>query len=440
MSARLQPLVRVFRDREDAARRLAHALSGFRNSNPLVLAIPRGGVPIGRVVADELGGEFDVMLVHKLGAPQSPELAIGAIDEDARVQVGDLAEHVGAGRDYIEREARRQLQLIRQRRALYSPHRPRIDPAGRTVIIVDDGLATGATMRSAILAARSHKAQRIICAVPVAAPGSLAAVAEIADEVVCLLKPADFYAVGQFYQDFAAVEDPEVVALLTPAPASASRSAPAARASTRAVSIPADGVFLPGDLVVPAKAAGIVVFAHGSGSSRLSSRNQFVARELNEQGLATLLFDLLTEAEDTGPAARFNIAYLAARLESVVDWVARDPALGQLKLGLFGASTGAAAALEVAALRPNAVAAVVSRGGRPDLASDAMLASVRAPTLLIVGGADDEVLELNELARSRMHGQVELAIVPRATHLFAEAGALEHVATLASAWFRRWLR
>ena len=216
MSAPLHPRVRVFRDREDAADHLAYALRAFRGSNPLVLAIPRGGVPIGRIVANELGGELDVVLVRKLAAPHSPELAIGAIDEGARVQVGDLAGHVGANRDYIEREARRQLQLIHQRRALYSPHRPRIDPAGRVVIIVDDGLATGATMRSAILAVRSHKAQRIICAVPVAAPGSLAAVAEIADEVVCLQNPADFYAVGQFYEDFAAVGDDAVVALLAP--------------------------------------------------------------------------------------------------------------------------------------------------------------------------------------------------------------------------------
>ena len=437
MRARLRPTIRGFTDRVDAARHLAQALAAYRSRNPLVLAIPRGGVPIGRIVTDALGGELDVILVRKLGAPQSAELAIGAIDEDANVEVSDLAEHLGASHEYVEREASRQLNLIRQRRALYSPRRQRLDPAGRVVIIVDDGLATGATMRSAILAARARKAQRIICAVPVAAPGSLAAIAGIADEVVCLLKPADFYAVGQFYENFEAVEDDEVIALLAPvAPLNREAVGPGV---SRSVSIPIDGASLTGDLFVPADATGIVVFAHGSGSSRLSSRNQFVARELNQQGLATLLFDLLTEAEDASRAARFNIAHLSARLESVVDWVTRDPTLSKLKLGLFGASTGAAAALEVAARRPRVVRAVVSRGGRPDLASDQWLVNVRAPTLLIVGGADTEVLELNEQVRSLMRSQAELAIVPRATHLFAEPGALERAAALAAGWFRRWL-
>jgi len=376
--------------------------------------------------------------VHKIGAPQNPELAIGAVDEDGRVHADMLAAHLGIDRAHIEREALRQLVQIRRRREMYSAHCRRRDPTGRVAIIVDDGLATGATMRAAILAAKAHKASRVVCAVPVAAPGRMDEIAAIADEIVCLAQPADFYAVGQFYDDFSAVEDDEVIALL--GQSAAPPASPAGTAVSRSIEIPADGVSLPGDLVVPANATGIVVFAHGSGSSRLSPRNQLVAGALHRQGMATLLFDLLTPREDARRAARFEIDVLALRLEAVVDWVRRDPVLGRLKIGLFGASTGAAAALAVAARRPDAVAAVVSRGGRPDLAGERLLAVVGAPTLLVVGGADTEVLELNEQARACMPGQVEIAVVPRATHLFEETGALERVASLAGDWFRRWLR
>jgi predicted phosphoribosyltransferase/dienelactone hydrolase len=425
-----------FVNREDAAQRLAQALSRYRGSNPLVLAIPRGGVPIGRRVADMLGGELDVALVRKLGAPHSPELAIGAVDEDGRIQTSDLVEHLGVDHKYVVDEAARQLAVIRARRMAYSPHRSPRDPAGRTVIVVDDGLATGATMGAALLAVRARNPQHLVCAVPVAARGSLAAVANLADDVVCLLTPADFYAVGQFYDDFSAVDDSEAIRLLAAEPSVA--VAPATSVS-RSVRIAVDDVLLEGDLEVPTGAHAIVIFVHGSGSSRTSPRNRFVASELSRLGLATLLFDLLTETEDRQRAARFDIATLTARLETVTDWIARDPVLGKLRIGLFGASTGAAAALAVAALRPGTVGAVVSRGGRPDLASDPLLARVNAPTLLIVGGADSEVLELNRRAQLAMTGTVELRIVPGATHLFEEAGALERVAALAGDWFRRWL-
>lgn len=205
-----------------------------------------------------------------------------------------------------------------------------------------------------------------------------------------------------------------------------------------------DGVRLMGDVVVPTGAKGIVAFAHGSGSSRSSPRNRFVADTLNETGLATLLIDLLTPDEDavdqvTGEL-RFDIALLARRMTAIVDEVARDAQLRAMRIGLFGASTGAAAALIAAADRPALVHAVVSRGGRPDLAGDA-LERVTAPTLLIVGGADAQVLELNRNARRRLPArtQAELAIVAGATHLFAELGALERVAELTSAWLLRHL-
>ena len=191
---------------------------------------------------------------------------------------------------------------------------------------------------------------------------------------------------------------------------------------------------LPGDLQVPARARGLVLFAHGSGSSRLSVRNRRVADLLLQQGLATLLFDLLSEAEAADRRKVFDIELLGERMLQSIDWASADDVLAALPLGLFGASTGAAAALQAAALRPQRVAAVVSRGGRPDLARP-WLPRVAAPVLLIVGGADTEVLELNRQALRLLHGAKRLEIVPGATHLFEEAGALERVAALAAAWF-----
>ena len=200
------------------------------------------------------------------------------------------------------------------------------------------------------------------------------------------------------------------------------------------VTVAFDGVELPGLLSVPSEASGLVVFAHGSGSSRLSPRNNAVAARLNERGLATLLFDLLTPLESHDRANVFDIELLASRLVGATSWVARRSDVGTLPLGLFGASTGAAAALVAAASVPERVSAVVSRGGRPDLAGDA-LPSVRAPTLLIVGGNDVEVLELNRWALSRMVGPHRLVVVPGAGHLFEEPGTLEQVAELAGDWF-----
>jgi putative phosphoribosyl transferase len=210
----------------------------------------------------------------------------------------------------------------------------------------------------------------------------------------------------------------------------------------RAVRIDTGGVALEGDLVIPERALALAVFAHGSGSSRFSPRNRYVARLLNKRRLATLLVDLLTPAEEEQDALsgelRFDINLLADRLVGATDWASRDPATRPLPLGYFGASTGAAAALVAAALRADRVGAVVSRGGRPDLA-DVALRDVRAPTLLIVGGNDPQVLELNRMALKMMSCVRELAIVPGASHLFEEPGALDEVARLARDWFLRHL-
>ena len=206
-----------------------------------------------------------------------------------------------------------------------------------------------------------------------------------------------------------------------------------------AVTIPSGEVALDGALVVPDGARGIVLFAHGSGSGRKSPRNAFVARALRAAGLGTLLFDLLTPAEDTDYQRRFEIELLSRRLADGVRFVRDDARTRNLAVGLFGASTGAAAALQVAARFPAHVVAVVSRGGRPDLAGPAALRRVEAPTLLIVGGHDYGVIELNEAALAELRCEKELAVVPGATHLFEEPGTLEEVARLAAAWFVRYL-
>ena len=198
-------------------------------------------------------------------------------------------------------------------------------------------------------------------------------------------------------------------------------------------------VGLEGALALPAGCTGVVLFAHGSGSSRHSPRNNFVAQQLRAARLGTLLIDLLTAEEDADYERRFDIALLTLRLSDAVRFLLSNGPTAALPIGLFGASTGAAAALQVAAEMPQAIAAVVSRGGRPDLAGEAALRKVRAPTLLIVGGHDHGVIELNQAAHAALGGVRELAIVPGATHLFEERGALEKVARLAAAWFSRHL-
>ncbi len=219
-----------FRDRDDAARQLAVALAPYRGTHPVVLAIPRGAVPMGRIVADALGGELDVVLVRKLGAPFDPEFAIGAVDEQGTVTLGEHPGWAGANDAYVRREAQRQLALIRERRASYRPGQAAIALAGRMVIVLDDGLATGSTMTAALKSARAQGPAHLVCAVPVAAQDSLAQVAKFADEVVCLTMPWPFIAVGQHYREFTGISDAQVVEMLA-APAALGAEAPTASKS-----------------------------------------------------------------------------------------------------------------------------------------------------------------------------------------------------------------
>jgi len=207
-------MIRIFESRLDAGRQLANALAAYRGRNPLVLAIPRGAVEMGAAVAEALGGELDVVLVRKLRSPYNPELAVGAIDESGWTYVAEHAAGVGADATYLAKEKAVQLALLRKRRAQYTPARAPADPAGRVAIVVDDGIATGASMIAALHAVRAKKPAILVCAIPVAAPDSAEQVRPYADEFVCLETPLDFMAVGQFYSSFQQVEDDEVVKIL----------------------------------------------------------------------------------------------------------------------------------------------------------------------------------------------------------------------------------
>ncbi len=422
-----------FLDRADAGRRLAGALSGVRDTDAIVLGLPRGGIPVGYQIARALGSPLDVILVRKVGLPAQPELAMGAIGEDGVRLINTevvQAEQVSE-QEFAEVEQRERAEL-RRRAERYRLDRPRAVLAGRTAIVVDDGIATGSTARAACQVARAHGAARVVLAVPVAPQGTVAALSQVADQVVCLESPEPFYAIGQWYQDFSQTSDAEVVRLLRAA-ADGGREL-AHRGTEQDVWVPAGPVTLPGRLIVPPDARGVVLFAHGSGSGRGSPRNLFVAAALHGARLGTLLFDLLTPEEEKDRSNVFDIGLLAARLAAATGWLRAQPGMAQLSIGYFGASTGAAAALSAAAQPGSDIAAIVSRGGRPDLAGP-QLGSVRAATLLIVGGLDERVLTLNVAAQAQLQAENQLAVVPGATHLFAEPGALDRVAALARDWF-----
>jgi putative phosphoribosyl transferase len=456
---------RVFRDRDEAGRLLGEGLLGYRGHDVVVLALPRGGVPVAYHVARALDAPLDVFLARKLGAPMHPELGMGALTEGGlRVLDPAIVRLVGATPAQLERVVEREEAELRRRVARYRGDRPLPDVAGKVVVLVDDGIATGGTARAALRDLRQRGAAKLVLATPVGAHDACLALRADADEVFCLDTPAWFHAIGEWYQDFHQLEDDDVIEILArahrerpapaaaqapmpPAPWEASPVPPAAPArathaappvpTARAMKLRVGEVALDADVTVPANARGLVLFAHGSGSGRHSPRNKAVANTLVGAGFGTVLFDLLTPGEElvdsmTG-RLRFDIGLLSRRLIGVIDVVGRDPDLASLPIATFGASTGAAAALVAAAERPEQVRAVVSRGGRPDLGGDALL-RVRAPVLLIVGGRDAPVLDLNRSALKALRGLSALAIVPGATHLFEEPGALEEVARLAVAW------
>jgi putative phosphoribosyl transferase len=444
-----------FRDREEGGEKLAVLLQHYRGQDAIVLGLPRGGVPVAYQVARSLRAPLDVIVARKIGAPQQPEYALGAIAEGGAVFVDPAAvREAGVGEREIAAIAEQEAVELARRVRVYRGDRPLPEVRGRTAILVDDGIATGRTARAAIRALRRLRPGRLVLAAPVVAAETAEELRGEVDDLVYVLAPEDFMAVGLWYERFGQTTDDEVVALLDRArrafegrekgasPGAADPADPPADPE-REVSIPVGEQSVQATLVVPPGARGIVLFAHGSGSSRMSPRNRHVAQVLRDGGLATLLLDLLTAEEEVDDRLsgrlRFDIGFLARRLAAATSFVLEAGATSGLRVGYFGASTGAAAALVAAAEMPGVIAAVVSRGGRPDLAGAGALRRVQAPTLLIVGSRDREVLDLNREALEQLGCEKELAVVPGATHLFEETGALDVVADLAAGWFRRHL-
>ena len=428
-----------FKSRSEAGKRLAAQLTGLTDE-VVVLGLPRGGVPVAFEVATALRAPLDVIVVRKLGVPFQPELGMGAIGEDgARVINDEVLTLAGVTREQLAAVEERERAELDRRARRFRGGRPRLDLTGRTALIVDDGIATGSTARAACQVAREHGAQRVVLATPVAPPDVWERFADDVDELIVLETPSNFHGVGQFYADFSQTSDKEVVELLQLSPAPDATDPPSATRGTAAVhredlAIPMGPVTLAGSLVIPERSLGLVIFAHGSGSSRHSSRNRYVASLLNAAGIGTLLFDLLSAREEVNRMNVFDIELLAERLVGVTDWLREMPEAAGLPFGYFGASTGAAAALWAAAEPGAQLAAVVSRGGRPDLAMG-RLAGVSAPTLLIVGGADHAVLDLNRQAERQLRCEHDLEVVEGATHLFEEPGTLARAAELARHWF-----
>lgn len=424
----------MFANRNDAGRLLARALSGYCGDDALLLGLPRGGVATAAAVAEQLEHSFDVFMVKKLASPLSPEFAIGALAEEGTTYI-DHRQMLRMGIDEEElsdiiEAARRE---VRRRAVLYRAGRPLPSVKDRTVILVDDGIATGATMRAAVLAMRKYGAQRVIVATPVCSVEARQMLRSLADAIVSIETPWDMISVGSHYEEFGQLDDAEVIRLL-----GRSRSA-----GTRLIGSVTESIMirdgldlpLPADLSVPHGAMSLVVFVHGSGSGRRSPRNTFVAEAFRRAGFATLLFDLMTEGESEYYAHAFDIDFLARRLEAVLEWVTTRADIRDLPLSLYGSSTGAAAALVVAA-RNSRVRAVISRGGRIDLVRES-LPQLRLPVLLIVGGADNYVSGLNRSSRVAMRCPNDLIVIPGATHLFSEPGALDQVASESVSWLTR---
>jgi putative phosphoribosyl transferase len=452
----------IFKDRDDAGRKVAEQLLTYADrKDVIVLGIPRGGVPVAFQVAKVLRVPLDIFVSRKLGVPGQEELAFGALASGGvRVLDREIIEGVGISEAQIEQITEKAKKELTRRESIYRGVRPPLRVEGQVVVLVDDGIATGSSMRAAIQALRQMKPARLIVAVPVAPISTCNRLRPEVDELICVNTPKYFYAIGQFYDDFSQVADEQVIELLRqaaqPALHEVAKEDPsdAERSSTmvperksqwdgekREVTIDIEGVTLAGSLALPKDADGIVLFAHGSGSSRHSPRNRSVAQVLQSKGIATLLFDLLTREEESvdqySGELRFDIPFLAKRLVGATRWIANDAGTRDLKVGYFGASTGAGAALVAAAELPGVVSVIVSRGGRPDLAGSA-LGVVRAPTLLIVGGDDEPVITMNREALARLQcSDKKLVIIPGATHLFEEPGTLEEVARVAAEWFSR---
>ncbi|WP_026119524.1 phosphoribosyltransferase family protein [Nocardiopsis ganjiahuensis] len=434
------PVSLPFADRSEAGRRLADRVRPHAVNDPIVLALPRGGVPVGAELAERLAADFDVLVVRKIGLPGHPETGVGAIAEDGHVFYDDLAlARMRVPRQALSDTVASERDELERRRRVYRGERsaPRI--AGRDCVIVDDGVATGGTARAALRMVRQAGPARLVLAVPVAAPEALEMLSEEADALVVLTAPDNFRAVGEWYRDFDQLTDRHVVSIL-----SERERLHRGPDTARAVRIRAGQVYLDGDLTMPTALRGAVVMAFGQGQS--DPRWRATASALQRAGYATLLLDLLTgEEQDSDPLGRnagdggaADTRVLGERLSAAVTWLRRATDAASEPLGVLGSGDAAAAALVTAAERPQDVASVVVHGGRVDQAEPS-LAAVRAPTLLLLESGDSFVRELGEWTRGRLGGPSELRVVSDAEQLLRGDLGWRQVAVETLGWFDRHL-
>jgi putative phosphoribosyl transferase len=459
----------AFRDRADAGAVLARSLIDHRGrSDVTVLGLARGGVPVAREVANLLRVPFEVIVARKVGVPGIEEVALGAIAEGSKRVVADtVAWYLGVPSRIVDRLAARERVELERRVVLYGSGLASLDLRGRTVILVDDGVATGATIRAAVRSVREKRPARVIVAVPVASRDSAEDVRLEVDELVTIVTPARFGTVASAYEDYSPVTDEDVLSLMGRATRRVSpymrdvsdrigtaltRADGRSRDTERTIGIQTPDTAIVGDLGVPSfvpsvrrgqraeSVRGLVILAHGGGSSRSSYRNRYIAGRLRLSGYATLRLDLLTADEQrldaAGGSFRFDVRRLAERLTSACGWADREGVAGAHHTVLVGSSTAAAAALEAAARLPGRVFAVAARGGRVDLVAD-VLPRVRTPVLLMVGGADRESVRRNSDAVDRLPRGAVLLKVPRASRTLEEPGALGYVAEHLVSWLDR---
>ncbi|SOY61339.1 phosphoribosyltransferase [Cupriavidus taiwanensis] len=421
-----------FQTREHAGAELASALRAYRATGALVLAIPRGGVPVARVVADALGADFDLVMARRIDAGV-------ALDDTGKTWRTSGAE---ADSGFGSLRGPHFDQLCRQR-AVYTPVRKPADPGGRVVIVVDDGLVSGATMHAALASLRKRRPARLVCALPIATRTGLDQVRALADEIVCLDTPDRIENLAHFYHEFQLVSDDRVRQLTGMASAPAQvRAGPGAAASvpslSKAMLIPYGTTRLRAMLESAPNPIGVAVMVHAGGAQRRAARSQYLARKLRAQGLATMLVDLKPDSRvDDAPAS--EVDELTARLAQALDFLHAGTPFASLPVGLLSAGTAAAAALRAAADSPSPAGAIACMAGRPDLAGDAILRRLETPTLLICASGNPDSIRINHLAFEQMHCPRQLRLVPASGCGFDDRKALADVATLTVDWFERHL-
>jgi len=428
----------MMKDRATAGKQLAKKLSqlNISRTNTVVIALPRGGVPVAYEISYDLNLPLDIIAVKKISHPSNPELALGAVTSDNDVYYNHrIINSYGITDDELDNYKNQALHAAQEQVQNLRKSRSALLVQDINIILVDDGIATGATVQSAIKLLKDKGARKIWLAVPVCPRDLRPTFESLVDEMVTLEEPENLWAVGQFYQNFPQVNNQAVIDLLALRPHYFDSVSPFDM--KKEFTIVEGGLRLPGVIYNNPSPKGWVIFAHGSGSSRKSPRNNFVAERLQNAGMSVLLFDLLKEQEDVDYNKRFDIPFLAERLKLATQWLVKSADYQiHTPIAFYGASTGSAAAL-LACTKINPqiqITTVVSRGGRPDLVPSSILAKVIQPVLLLVGGLDHEVIIFNQKAKESLQN-CQLTLIQGASHLFEEAGCMEHVAKIASDWF-----